>query len=243
MIYEIYKTIQGEGMYTGTPVILIRFNGCNLRCSFGDSLCDTPLSSFYPREGKNKISFSELRNYLLRNREIKTVLITGGEPTLNIGYLRKVISEIDKVGNYFKMLETNGTNKIPKGLVDFVSVSPKSKNQVAEVGTYKMFDTEIVITEKQRQKFLKLVSKDTSLVQIISNFKHQVKFVISNSEDIAKMLRFKKKHPNANICLMPSGDTLKKLNETRPFVIQKCLEFGLAYSDRIQYLFKDKGYE
>ena len=33
-INEIFYSLQGEGYYTGTPAIFIRFSGCNLKCSF-----------------------------------------------------------------------------------------------------------------------------------------------------------------------------------------------------------------
>ena len=36
-IREMYSTLQGEGCNTGAAVVLVRFEGCNLDCSF----CDT----------------------------------------------------------------------------------------------------------------------------------------------------------------------------------------------------------
>ena len=36
-INEIFYSIQGEGYFTGTPAVFVRFSGCNLRCPF----CDT----------------------------------------------------------------------------------------------------------------------------------------------------------------------------------------------------------
>lgn len=36
-INEIFYSLQGEGFWSGTPIIFIRFSGCNLRCDF----CDT----------------------------------------------------------------------------------------------------------------------------------------------------------------------------------------------------------
>lgn len=36
-INEIFYSLQGEGFYTGTPALFIRFSGCNLKCDF----CDT----------------------------------------------------------------------------------------------------------------------------------------------------------------------------------------------------------
>ncbi len=46
-ISEIYHSRQGEGFLTGTPSVLVRTSGCNLRCGF----CDTPFASWNP-EGK-----------------------------------------------------------------------------------------------------------------------------------------------------------------------------------------------
>ncbi|MBO8477106.1 MAG: 7-carboxy-7-deazaguanine synthase QueE, partial [Bacteroidetes bacterium] len=36
-INEIFYSLQGEGYFTGTPSVFIRFSGCNLKCPF----CDT----------------------------------------------------------------------------------------------------------------------------------------------------------------------------------------------------------
>ena len=44
------STIQGEGMYTGVPSIFVRTNGCNLKCVFKDSICDTSYTSFNPEK-------------------------------------------------------------------------------------------------------------------------------------------------------------------------------------------------
>lgn len=36
-VNEIFYSLQGEGRFTGTPAVFLRFSGCNLKCSF----CDT----------------------------------------------------------------------------------------------------------------------------------------------------------------------------------------------------------
>ena len=43
-IAEIYLSIQGEGLLTGTESVFVRASGCNLRCRF----CDTPYTSWFP---------------------------------------------------------------------------------------------------------------------------------------------------------------------------------------------------
>lgn len=41
-INEIFYSLQGEGFWTGTPAVFVRFSACNLRCPF----CDTDFNSF-----------------------------------------------------------------------------------------------------------------------------------------------------------------------------------------------------
>ena len=37
IVNEIFYSLQGEGYYTGTPEVFLRFAGCNRQCPF----CDT----------------------------------------------------------------------------------------------------------------------------------------------------------------------------------------------------------
>ena len=72
-INEIFYSLQGEGHFTGTPAIFIRFSGCNLKCSF----CDTD-HSHYTEMTEEEI-VGEACKYPARH-----VVITGGEPLLQI---------------------------------------------------------------------------------------------------------------------------------------------------------------
>lgn len=109
-VNEIFYSLQGEGAYSGVPMIFVRFSGCNLKCHF----CDTDHSSFM------ELSAHEIRE-IITKYPCKTVCITGGEPTLQI--TEELIATAFQ--GYEVHLETNGTNPIPKG-VDWITVSPKA---------------------------------------------------------------------------------------------------------------------
>ncbi len=121
-VQEIFSTIQGEGIYAGTPSVFLRLGGCNLKCNF----CDTEFESFEPIKTSEIISQIEklsLNKAGVRVR--KLVVVTGGEP------FRQPIEALcdELIKRTFKVqIETNGTlfRKLNKN-VDIVC-SPKSNN-------------------------------------------------------------------------------------------------------------------
>ena len=109
-INEIFYSLQGEGFFTGTAAVFLRFSGCNRRCGF----CDTEFES-----GKNMTAeeiVDEISRYQSRH-----LVITGGEPTLQLD--SDLIRAI-KAARFFIQIETNGSNPVPTG-VDWVTCSPK----------------------------------------------------------------------------------------------------------------------
>lgn len=123
-VSEIFSNIQGEGIYTGTPMTFIRLAKCNLNCAW----CDTKYA-----KSENGIEMSEEEILKDVNKFNNLwVCITGGEPLLQA--LTKLLPLLYKNGNKIT-IETNGTispdiNGL--SLVHFWSVSPKLSNSRME---------------------------------------------------------------------------------------------------------------
>lgn len=109
-VNEIFYSLQGEGYFTGTPAVFLRFSGCNLKCGF----CDTSHEDFTLMSPADIIS--RLKEYPSRH-----VVITGGEPSLQLDQL--LVDMLHDEG-FFIQIETNGTRRLPEG-IDWVTCSPK----------------------------------------------------------------------------------------------------------------------
>src|SRR6478672_6053119 len=128
LISEIYSSLQGEGLLTGTPSVFVRASGCNLRCWF----CDTTYTSWQP-EGDDW-SVEAIVEETLRlqtegglpmavgwdkdaerppahQRPIRHVVITGGEPML-FAELIPLTQRLSELGFHIT-IETAGTLYLP----------------------------------------------------------------------------------------------------------------------------------
>src|SRR5678815_821218 len=75
-IAEKFKSLQGEGVYAGTPMAFIRFVGC----SVGKKICqhcDTVFEQTLPWQGGGEFTPEELINWAY---PYKHICLTGGEP-------------------------------------------------------------------------------------------------------------------------------------------------------------------
>jgi pyruvate formate lyase activating enzyme len=112
--------------YPGVPAAVVFTQGCNMRCSY----CHNP-QLVYPHLFETSISDEVVSNFLKKRQKLlKGVVITGGEPTLQKD-LAKFIEEIKKL-NLLVKLDTNGTNPkilkylIDKSFLDFIAMDIKS---------------------------------------------------------------------------------------------------------------------
>lgn len=178
-IDEIFYSIQGEGYWTGTPMIFVRFYGCNLNCEW----CDTPQDKYIKMSSEDTLNTIDNLAWISEETRINRVCFTGGEPLLQFdSYL------FEKLFSYgYKIhIETNGTI-IPddKIMVKFflkecwVTVSPKSSDEswklrrgseLKIVYTGQFLDPYFDFVHKFKQKFIYLqpCSKMNNTEEVIS---------------------------------------------------------------------------
>jgi len=144
LINEIFYSLQGEGYWSGTPMVFIRFSGCNLKCGF----CDTDF--LYGKEmSVNDIIF-EVEKI---SSTCKRICITGGEPSLQID--KSFIDAFHNKG-YLLHIETNGTKILPDGL-DWITCSPKQDwDPKAKVVLPKIDELKLVYTGQDPKRWTEL---------------------------------------------------------------------------------------
>ena len=160
-VKEIFPTIQGEGSLTGTPSVFVRLTGCNLwsgkenfrrqgtgECSLW---CDTDFYQGYRKSPEEIIS--QINSYTNKWHGNPLVVITGGEPFLQLSDKRlNLIDELIANDNDIA-IETNGTilNEASSLLSEMahVTLSPKmlktSTNDISHIKLLTCTDLKIVV--------------------------------------------------------------------------------------------------
>ena len=118
-LVEVFESMQGEGRNTGRPCVFIRFAGCNLKCPW----CDTDVTKRFSLSLEDLVK--EVKGF-----KAKSVILTGGEPTL-VKEMPELVAALKKNG-YWIGVETNGTSAADwLGFVDYVACSPKRGAELA----------------------------------------------------------------------------------------------------------------
>lgn len=103
-IAEKFVSINGEGRKAGQPAVFIRFKGCNLNCSYCDTLwanrddCPTEI-----------MTADDILSYIQKTG-IKNVTLTGGEPLIQTGIYELIDLLCQSELNI--EIETNGSEDI-----------------------------------------------------------------------------------------------------------------------------------
>lgn len=123
-VLEIFHSLQGEGVWAGTPMTFVRLAGCNapalgLACL---TWCDTEHS--WDPDGGDELSPAAVVG-AVGEGGLSRVCLTGGEPLLQREDLAELVVCLQAAG-YTVHVETNGTLPLPGGVrPDWVTVSPK----------------------------------------------------------------------------------------------------------------------
>lgn len=111
-IIEQFLSVDGEGPTAGRLAAFVRFQGCNLRCSW----CDTTYS--FEQENVTAYRTAEEIYKIIKESGASCVTLTGGEPLLQpeIGSLLKILNEDDSLLTH---IETNGSVDIAPFVEEF----------------------------------------------------------------------------------------------------------------------------
>jgi len=196
-VSEIFgPTFQGEGNTTGQYCSFLRLSGCNLKCSW----CDTK----YAAQGE----FIEIREVLDRLFAMlpRRVVISGGEPLLQQGYLQPVVDGLREAGILVD-IETNGTIIPTLKKVCQYNVSPKLRN-ACKNGIY--------------QGVLTWFATQTNCI---------FKFVCANDSDVREVGGLGLEA--SKVWIMPEGMTTAALDASLKAIIPTTLEYGYNLTDRL----------
>jgi 7-carboxy-7-deazaguanine synthase len=241
-IAEIYASLQGEGLLTGTPSVFVRTSGCNLRCWF----CDTPYTSWEP-EGEDW-SVEEVLAAVKRarmeplpaaltpalsqgereqggqavNLPYSHVVITGGEPMLFAELLP--LCDRLKAADLHITIETAGTLFLPVRC-DLMSISPKLASSTPSVER----------AGRWAERHERSRHEPDVIRQLLAKYDYQLKFVIDTPTDLLEVDRWLAEFPQARqdrVLLMPQGTDAKALGSIENWLAPHCRDRGFVYCPR-----------
>ena len=173
-IIEKFLSIDGEGPTAGEIATFIRFQGCNLRCSW----CDTTYS--FDKENITEVlDENEIYSYIKSNKT-KNVTLTGGEPLIQNG-IEKLLNLLNEDKDLLVHIETNGS-------VDILPFKQKFKN-ISFIVDFKLPKSKM--NEKMYLDNLKNVDENDVY-----------KFVIGSREDLLVTYEIIKKYSLDSKCMV-----------------------------------------
>lgn len=180
-VNEIFYSLQGEGRYTGTPAVFVRFAGCNLRCSF----CDTEFETY------TEMTEDEIVARVL-SYPTQHVILTGGEPTLQLttSLLQKLNGEECR---RIVHIETNGTHQLPEGPIHWVTCSPK----YGQLHIQRIDELKVVYEGQDMSKYDDIVPKP----QVYSLQPCDTGDPERNKQILQETINYILKHPKWNLSL------------------------------------------
>jgi 7-carboxy-7-deazaguanine synthase len=200
-VAEVFRSVQGEGLWAGTPSVFVRVSGCNLRCVW----CDTPYASWSP-EGP-VMTVEEIAAMAdLKRGQAGHAVITGGEPMMFEAVVPLAVLLRD--AGFAITVETAGTvyRQLP---CDLMSVSPKLSNSAPPLAS------------GWRERHQAARTELDVLSRIVREYPYQLKFVVGDDaegdlQEIEALLGQIPPLEPARVLLMPEGTDVQTLRRRRP---------------------------
>ena len=216
-IAEIYRSVQGEGVLTGTPSVFVRASGCNLRCWY----CDTPHASWQPQGADYSVDeiIAQVEEWDCRH-----VILTGGEPML-FAEMLPVTMELKQRGWHITV-ETAGSLYLPVRC-DLMSISPKLAGSGPLPEDHPRWSR-----RHQRQRH-----RPEVIHRLLAEYDYQLKFVIDQPDDLDEVSTYLLQFPEADprrILMMPQGVTKEQLDQRTDWLKPACAQRGWAFCPRRQ---------
>ena len=197
-LIEVFYSIKGEGLWTGTPMLFLRFAGCNQSCTF----CDTP--SAKQMDLSHEQILKELNNL---SRDCHRIVITGGEP--NIHDLRSLFNFLHDFGFDLHM-ETNGqwTEYIQHNIegIDFLTISPKSIDRLSQAAFDRCDEVKYPYPQDEEniwkvEKMFQLNDPKRWILPIAEAYQNGIGRNAIIPANVASAIEFCKNHPEFALCL------------------------------------------
>ncbi len=215
-VSEIFFSIQGEGVYAGTPSVFLRTYFCNLTCVW----CDTKYTWIDQKEAEEGVQFRRMDEEevysMITRYECPHLVVTGGEPLMHQNKLYRTLRRLKSSG-FFIEVETNGTI-VPieevLAAVDSFNVSPKISNSLVS---------------------LELRTRPTVLKRFVDSGKAWFKFVICTPDDVSEVeeLIASNNLPRERVILMPEGTDLETISERSRWLVEVCKQHKFRYGPRL----------
>lgn len=218
-VSEIFLSVQGEGVHSGTPSVFLRTYRCNLSCTW----CDTKYTWLDQDKSKPGFDYSPMSLSAVMERissyGCKHLVVTGGEPLLHQRALSGLLASLKREG-FFVEVETNGTVAPTEefvGLVDCFNVSPKISNSK--------------VKEKARVR-------PDAIRALVGSGKAWFKFVICKEDDVAEVedVVSKAAIPRERVMLMPEGTDASTMLKRGLWLADICKRRNFRFAPRLQIL-------
>jgi organic radical activating enzyme len=177
-ISEIFKSIQGEGIWQKKEQAFIRFFGCNLNCKF----CDTKQNSYeLMRVGQVVKEIDNLGSF-------HSLSLTGGEPLLQADFIKDLGVNLKRSGKII-YLETNGVlyQDLAKVVdsIDLISMDFKFPSSTGQLPLWDMHQKFIKVAKKTNLFAKAVIGKDT----VIEDLDKAIEIIKKNKLDLLLILQ------------------------------------------------------